>query len=157
MLWLVGSWLVNSTPCPAWIATTRVAADYYKPMSRLLADDEFRRVTTAGFTARQVKQLRASRRRVYGQYLTELQGDFRALHQEARILLRDSNEDRPDLAVELVRQYADFHYRLAFAHCALAADAFGWRAGDVKALIEPLRWMNQQVELLRTPALGLVS
>ena len=25
---------------------------------------------------------------------------------------------------------------------------------DVKALIEPLRWMNQQVELLRTPALA---
>jgi hypothetical protein len=105
------------------IAMDRMAGDYYKPMSRLLSEDEFRRVTTAGFSPGQVKQLRASRRRVFRQYLVELQGDFRALHREARTILRDTNEDRPDLAVELIRQYAGFHYRVATAHCLLAADS----------------------------------
>jgi hypothetical protein len=132
-------------------AIGRVSSDYYKPMSRLLADEEFRRVTTAGFTARQVKQLRASRRRVFRQYLIELQGDFRALHQEARIILRDSSEDRPDLAVELVRQYAAFHYLVAAAHCRLAADSLGLSPADAKSLLEPVQWMHQQVELLRMP------
>jgi len=135
-------------------ANARVAADYYKPMARLLAEDEFERLTSLGLTRRQVEHLRASRRRVFRQYLEGLQGDFRALHREARMLLRDSTEDRPDLAAELVKQYAVFQYSVALAHGRLAAHSLGLQPVDTKGLLESVRWMHQQVELLRTPALS---
>jgi len=132
-------------------ANERIARDYYKPMGRLLSEEEFERLASMGFTPKQVQLLRASRRRAFVHYLTDLQADFRALHQEARVLLRDSQADRPDLAMELVRQYAGFQYSVLLAHFQLTAHALGVKPLNVKGLLEPVQWMHQQVELLRMP------
>ena len=130
-------------------ATCRISGDYYKPMARLLAEDEFGRMGAMGFTRRQVEHLRGARRRVFGEYLLELQRDFSALHQEARILLRDSSVDWPDLAVELVKHQVTFQYAVVLAHCRLTAHSLGLRPVDVRGLLESARWMEAQVEMLR--------
>ena len=131
-------------------AYNRITGDYYKPLGRLLSGD----VAEVGFTPRQAKNLRASRRRVFRSYLTELQGDFLTLHQEARILLRDSNIDRPDLAMELVKQYVGFHVTVLLAHGRLAAFGVNLQPIAVKELLASANWIHQQVEMLRVPLAG---
>jgi len=136
---------------PTDAANQRIAGGYYKPMARLLKEEEFERLASMGFTPQQVQLLRASRRRAFVHYLTDLQADFRALHQEARVLVRDSQTDRPDLAMELIRQYAGFQYCVALAHLKITAHALGVKPLNVQGLLEPVQWMQQQVELLRVP------
>src|SRR5437870_4363332 len=97
-------------------AEARVTQGYYQPMSRLLRPDEFSRMAAMGFTPKQVAQLRASRRRAFAAYLSDLQTDFRFLHREARALVRDSAVDRPELAMELLKQYAAFQYGVLLAY-----------------------------------------
>jgi hypothetical protein len=133
-------------------ANARIAGGYYKPMARLLSSQEFSELASMGFTPKQVHQLRASRRRAFRAYLLDLKADFQCLHQEARALLRDSSADRPDLALELLRQYAGFQCGILLAHGRLLADGMGIGGMDVERLLEPVQWMHQQVELLRATA-----
>jgi hypothetical protein len=132
-------------------AEERVTEGYYLPMARLLQPDEFSRMSAMGFTPKQVTQLRASRRRAFAAYLSDLQTDFRFLHREARSLVRDSAVDRPDLAMELLKQYASFQYAVLLAYARLAVHSVGMESIDTKALLEPAQWMQQHIELLRTP------
>jgi hypothetical protein len=132
-------------------ANERVSSGYYKPMARLLAED-LKSLESAGFTPRQIRQLRASRRRAFRTYLSDLQSDFRALHGEARLMARDAAADQTDLPVELVKVAVAFHYSVLRAHTQLAAHSVGLRAPDAARLLQPAEWMRQHAELLRMPA-----
>ena len=149
------AWVASKLKAPAGAdadaADERVAGGYYKPMSRLLIED-LSGLQANGFTARQIRQLRASRRRAFRSYLTDLQADFRALHTEARIMARDSAAGRADLPAELVKIYFSFQVSVLAAHGKLVAHSLGVQPAETAASLVPAEWMRQHVELLRVPS-----
>jgi len=97
----------------------RFSLDRYRPMGRLLADADFEFLARCGQAGMQIaRDLRSARRRIFRTYLRDLARDFHRLHGAAKLLLLQSQEDRPDLALLLVKQ------RLVFALAMLAVE---WR------------------------------
>jgi hypothetical protein len=86
-----------------------LSPEHYRPMLRLLdrADFEFIR-SQPGCTRRTLAVLRRQRVQVFRGYLNELSRDFGRTCAAVRILLAQSNTDRPDLASTLVRSQLTF-------------------------------------------------
>jgi hypothetical protein len=110
-------------PTSDWIGD--LSAGRYRPMLRLPGTDDTRFLRKEGCTARQLRAFRASRTEIIRGYLTLLQSDFGRITMAIRVLMVQSQQDRPDLALLLVRQKITF--RLAFA--AIYLQLYGYRWG----------------------------
>src|SRR5450756_22796 len=92
-----------------------LSADRYRPMMRLLdsRDVEFLR-SEAGFTPKMESKLRAQRCQIFRGYLRCLDMDFQRVCMALKLVLVQSEQDRPDLSAVLV------HHRIMFASGLLA-------------------------------------
>ena len=96
----------------------------YRPMERLATRDDLVFLSSVpGFDLRRVGALRAERKRIFSRYLQNLETDFSQMHLLARMLLVASQEDRPELASELMRQ------QWAFRKAALRIRLRLWMPG----------------------------
>jgi hypothetical protein len=136
----------QSVPDPAWIQT--FSADRYRPMLRLLAEDDYEFLTAMGTDSSTVRHLRAERRRIFRLYLNNLVRDFGRLHRAARILVLESELERSEVAARLVRIRFDFFLAVCAIRCRLVLHAAGLGAVDVRRLIEALECMRSDVRTL---------
>jgi hypothetical protein len=109
---------------------SEISAERYRPMLRLLSDDDLRFLSMQpGFTGRMASELRRQRCQIFRGYLRCLQGDFRRITMALRILLLQSKYDRPDLASVLVQSELRFLKGIALARVELTL--FSWGIGTV--------------------------
>ena len=120
----------------------------YRPMARLLASEELAFLEAQpGYRPAISRQWKAERRRIFRLYLTELKGDFRALHAQARRLVANAGGDSQDLVTTLMRQRWFFLRATSQLEFRLAMVAIGIGQVDVGPLLELLETMR--VDLTR--------
>jgi hypothetical protein len=126
----------RSLPVTAeWIAD--LSTDRYRPMMRLLdsGDLEFLR-SQAGFTPKMESKLRAQRCQIFRGYLRCLEMDFKRVCTALKLVLVQSEQDRPDLAAVLVHHQIMFSSGLLAAHFRLFLYRWGICTVDATALVQ---------------------
>jgi len=121
----------RSLPVTAeWI--DELSTDRYRPMRRLLdaRDIQFLR-SQAGFTPKMESKLRAQRCRIFRGYLRCLDMDFQRVCTALKLVLVQSEQDRPDLSTVLLHNQILFAAGLLAAHLRLIL--YGWGICTVDA------------------------
>ena len=98
----------HSLPVTAeWI--DELSIDRYRPMMRLLDSREIKFLAAQPGSSRRIeRELRIHRCQLFRAYLQCLQRDFARVCTAIRILMAQSQQDRPDLALILVRHQLMF-------------------------------------------------
>ncbi len=136
----------------------RVSGARYRPMERLLdpAEEAWLRRRAADRSA--MRRFRAERRRLFRAYLRGLESDFRKLSAAVKLLLVEAGEDRPELAVALLKRQATFTLGLAGVRFRLALHAAGLGTVDVRELVTALDALRAEAgRLVPAPAAAPAS
>ena len=120
-------------PDPAWLETFSAAR--YRPMLRLLAENDYEFMLANGADPAVVRRLRTERRRIFRTYLKNLVRDFDRVHRAARIALLESEQDQPELAARLIRVRFEFQLAVFAVRARLALHTVGIGAVDVQRLL----------------------
>lgn len=141
-----------------WKRVQAFRGDSYRPLARLLSGDDYLFLQRLpGYQPSIATQLRRERRRIQRRFLNRLEKDFTQLHLVARTLVRDQEQDRPELVLALVRTGAEFRWnlfriRLGLALEPLGVPAFTLRPADTERLVDAAIWMQAQIKFLYAPA-----
>lgn len=138
---------------PQWIA--ELSVDRYRPMLRLLdeADLKFLR-SQPGFDSGMEAKLRAQRCQIFRGYLRGLETDFRRVCTAVKLLMLQSELDRPDLASVLMQQQASFALGMAVANVRLVLYRWGIASVDVSDLVKRFDAMRVELWNLAPSAMG---
>jgi hypothetical protein len=100
----------QSLPVTAeWI--DELSLERYRPMLRLLSENDTQYLREReGYSRHQARAYRSARCQIIRGYLNWLENDFARIAMALRILMVQSNQDRPDLAILLIRHKIVFHY-----------------------------------------------
>ncbi|MCU1257240.1 MAG: hypothetical protein JWO80_125 [Bryobacterales bacterium] len=122
----------------------------YKPMERLLRNEDFLFLAACGVNWRDIRRARSQRRGIFRQYLRSLSVDFGRIAGSLRLAMVDSNKPRPDLATALFRARMVFAYAVVMMEVRLSLHAIGWTgvAFNVQPLIAALENMREQYEAM---------
>jgi hypothetical protein len=145
----------QSLPVTAeWISD--LSTERYKPMLRLLdsADIEFLR-QQAGYTRDMENKLRAQRCQVFRGYFRCLTSDFQRVCMALKIVMAQSEQDRPDLAGILMHQQMLFVSGMLSVHCRLALYRWGICSVDVTSMVKIFDGMR--IELCNMVPAGVES
>lgn len=143
-----------------WKCIQSFRGEFYRPLERLLSPDDYAFLQgQSGYQPALADKLRRERRQIFRGYLTRLERDFTQLHLLARTLVRDQEQDRPELAVALVRTGVEFRWnvwkiRLRLLLQASNLDVAALRPADAKGLVDAAIWMQAQIRLLHAPMAG---
>jgi len=97
-----------------------LSVERYRPMLRLLSQEDLRYLAAQpGFTPAMGRRFRAQRCQIFRGYLRWLQSDFQRVCTAIRVLMLQSQHDRPDLASILLRQQTMFALGLVGIHFRL--------------------------------------
>jgi len=130
----------------------------YRPMERLLREDDFRFLCAQpGFSARIGRRFRTERRRIFRAYLRSLSTDFSRVSSACQMLVIHAAEDRGDLAQGIIRQRALFTLGMFAVQGRLLLHAAGVGTVDVRGLVESLETMQGQIQMLLTPPQAAMS
>jgi len=135
----------HSLPVTAeWISD--LSTERYKPMLRLLdsADIEFLR-SQPGYTRDMESKLRAQRCQVFRGYLRCLTSDFQRVCMALKIVMAQSEQDRPDLAGTLLHQQVLFASGMLGVQCRLALYRWGVCSVDVTDLVRTFDGMRVEL------------
>jgi hypothetical protein len=127
-----------------------VALDRYRPMLRLLSNDDLAFVAA---NSKMQRDLRARRRNLFRGYLDCLTRDYAHLLARVRLAMVHSGVDRPDLARALARNRALFAIAICKVEFRLALHATGIGNVDISGLVEALETLRSQVNVLSTSPL----
>src|ERR1035437_2952352 len=109
-----------------------LSTDRYRPMMRLLDPREIEFLCTqAGFTSKMESRVRAQRCQIYRGYLQCLNMDFQRVCTALKLVLVQSEQDRPDLSSILLHNQILFATGLLAVHFRLLL--YGWGIGTVDA------------------------
>jgi hypothetical protein len=138
---------------PHWIA--ELSVERYKPMLRLLdeRDLEFLRAQP-GFSRGMEAKLRAQRCQVFRDYLRGLEADFRRVCTAVKLLMLQSQFDRPDLASVLVQHQVSFALGVAVVKMRLVFFRWGFSGVDVSDLVKSFDAMRVELKSLAPAAMG---
>ena len=129
-----------------------LSLEKYRPMERLLQEDDFRFLAAQpGFSPQLGRRFRTERRRIFRSYLRNLRRDFSRLSSAFRILIVHSVEDRGDLAKSLMRMRIMFAVGMLAVEGRLLMHAAGVGAVNVSGLVASLDTMQAQMRLMLTP------
>jgi hypothetical protein len=150
---------LSARPSAGMPADVRLAppSGKYRPMARLLHEDDFRYLSAQpGYSPQLGRRLRSQRRRIFRGYLRSLRRDFANISMALRTLILHSAEDRSDLAAALVRQRLLFAAGMLAVEGRLLLHAAGINtvAVDVRGLVESLETMQAQMGQLLMPAVA---
>lgn len=122
--------------------------DRYRPMSRLLAPEDFDFLASQpGFRPEMARKLRSQRRRVLRMYLRELSKDFARLHRRARRLMANAPEEHHDLVGILMRQRLVFYRARLGVEVRLALDWLLPGTVDLRPLLGALEYFQAELQL----------
>jgi hypothetical protein len=127
-----------------------VAADHYRPMLRLLSDDDLAFVPP---DKRVQRAFRARRRDLFRGYLHCLTRDYAHLLAEIRQAMVQSGMDRPDLARALVTNRMLLAIAICKVEFRLTLHATGSGNVDVSGLVGALEALRGQARVLSTASL----
>ena len=130
-----------------WI--DQLSADRYRPMLRLLdgSDLEFLR-SQPGCNPRMLSRLRKQRCQIFRGYLKSLNTDFQRVCAVLRVLMLQSQYDRPDLASALLRARLDFTKGMLVVHFRLSLYRLGLAGVDVSGLVKLFDGMRVELRTL---------
>jgi hypothetical protein len=126
----------HSLPVTAeWISDLNT--EQYKPMMRLLdsADIEFLR-SQPGYTREMESKLRQQRCQVFRGYLRCLNSDFQRVCMALKLVMAQSQQDRPDLAGVLMHQQLLFASGMISIQCRLVLYRLGVCQVDVTGMVK---------------------
>ncbi len=127
-----------------WINDLSIAR--YRPMERLLAEDDFRFLASQpGVDKRMLRRLRSERRKVFREYLACLSRDFSLVGAALRLMMMCSAQDRPDLAGILYKQQALFAVGMLAIQGRLLLHACGLGTVDVRGLVRSMEFMRLEL------------
>lgn len=134
-LLLRGLFAQANEPAPdvSWLQNFTAAR--YRPMLRLLADDDYEFMIASGADPAVIRRLRSERRRIFRAYLNNLVRDFDRIHRAARILVAESEVDQPEVAARLLRIRWEFQFAVMAVRTRLALHTVGIGAVDVRRLL----------------------
>lgn len=122
-----------------------ISADRYRPMLRLLSDDDLNFVAA---NASLHRTLRARRRELFRTYLRCLARDYAHLLAGVRYVMVQSGLDRPDLARALAKNRTLFVLAIYKVEFRLALHAVGMGKVEISGLVEALESLRSQVSML---------
>lgn len=140
-----------------WTRIQSFRGESYRPLERLLAPEDYQFLRRQpGYQPALAGKLRRERREIFRGYLRRLENDFRQLHMLARKLVRDQAQDRPDLAMALLKTDVEFRWNLMQIRVRLLLQAANIEVGalrpaDAKGLVDAAVWMQAQIRLLHAP------
>lgn len=126
-------------------------ADRYRPMLRLLSDDDLAFISA---NKKLQRKLRAKRRQLFRGYLRCLTRDYRQLLAGVRQAMVQSGVDRPDLAWALAKNRILFAAAICKIEFRLALHATGMGAVDVSGLVDAVEALRGQVSVLSAAPLS---
>lgn len=124
-----------------------LAADRYRPMLRLLSDDDLEFVSG---NSKLRHSLRARRRELFRGYLRCLTRDYGRLLAGLRLAVIQSGSDRPDLFRALAKNRMLFALAICKIELRLAIHATGIGSVEISGLVEALEALRTQVQVLST-------
>jgi hypothetical protein len=122
-----------------------VSADRYRPMLRLLSDEDLAFVSV---NAQLTRTLRARRRELFRSYLNCLTRDYAHLLAGVRAVMTQSGVDRPELARALAKNRILFAVAICKVEMRLTLHAAGVGKVDVSALVGAMEALSNQVRTL---------
>lgn len=118
----------------------------YRAMQRLLGGEDYEFLRNQpGFSPKVAGRFRTNRRRVLRLYLADLGRDFENIYAVAKLCLLHSAEDKPGLALALLRQKWTFNYAITLAHVRLMLQPLGLGRLDTRALVDAVDAMYGQL------------
>jgi hypothetical protein len=130
------------------------AADRYRPMLRLLSNDDLAFVSA---DSKLQKALRANRRNLFRGYLRCLTRDYANLLAGVRQAMVQAATDRPDLARALAKNRMLFALAICKVEFRLALHATGACDVDISSLVEALETLGGQVRALSTASFSTAT
>jgi hypothetical protein len=126
----------RSLPVTAgWI--DELSIDRYLPMMRLLESDDIAFLRSqAGYTKKMESKLRAQRCQIFRGYLRCLDKDFKQVCMALKLVLVQSQHDRPDLSAVLLHHQAMFAYGMMAVHFRLFLYRWGICSADATQLVQ---------------------
>jgi hypothetical protein len=131
------------------VESSLLGPDRYRPMLRLLSDDDLAFVSV---DSKLHRILRARRRDLFRGYLRCLTRDYARLLAGVRQAMVHSGVDRPDLARALAKNRTLFAIAVCKVEFRLALHATGFGSVDISGLVDALEALRGQVSLLSTSA-----
>ncbi|MSV30564.1 MAG: hypothetical protein EXQ52_17745 [Bryobacterales bacterium] len=129
------------------------SAARYQPMERLLAENDYSFLAAQrGLDPKVAKRLRGDRRRIFRGYLREMHRDFARVYGMLSELMLHSTEDRPDLAVAMLRQKWSFTTALARVEVRLFVHQFGLGSIEVSELLRAMDTLSAELRHFAMPA-----
>jgi len=121
----------------------------YIPMQRLLdgADFEFL-AAQAGGNRVAAKRLRAEHRRIFSEYMRQLNADFHRLVTLANVMVVCSSQDRAELAHDIWMQRMSFYRAFCSLRIQIAMAPLGLAIPNVSTLLGTLGDMQSRVRSL---------
>ena len=137
-----------------WI--DELSLERYRPMMRLLSEDDLRFLSTQpGYNRKMAHQFRAQRCQIFRGYLRWLQGDFQRVCTAIRVLMLQSSHDRPDLASILLQQKAVFAMGMLSIHFRLFLYRWGWSGVEVDGVLRAFDSLRLELRQLVPAAAGM--
>lgn len=142
--------LTLSPPTAVDSANFEIDVLRFKPMERLLRQEDLRYLAAQGIETRSINRLRAERRAIFRKYLRSLQVDFARITAMVRLAMVESCEPRPELAATLVRARIFFAYTVVLMEARLLLHAIGWSGItiNVQPAIAALSHMRDEWETM---------
>jgi hypothetical protein len=127
----------------------KLSPERYKPMVRLLnrQDLDFLR-SQPGFTRKMERGFRRQRCEIFRGYLRQLEGDFQQVCTALKLVMVQSNADRPDLAATLLRQQMWFKAGMLAVHFRLLLHGHGIGTVEVAGLLKLFDGMRLELRSL---------
>jgi hypothetical protein len=111
-----------------------LSVERYRPMLRLLNEDDLSFLASQpGYTPQMGRRFRAQRCQIFRNYLRWLRADFERVCTALRVLMVQSQHDRPDLAAVLLQQRIAFALGLISIQFHLFLYRWGFAGVDVDA------------------------
>jgi hypothetical protein len=113
-----------------------LSLDRYRPMLRMLdgSDIAFLR-SQPGFTPDMARKLRAQRLQIFRGYLRSLETDFGRICAAIKLVMMQSQNDRPELAETLLRQQLTFACSMLSVRFHLVLYSLGMCSVEVSKLV----------------------
>jgi len=119
---------------PEWVR--EVSVERYRPLLRLLDTRDFAfLISQPGFSPDMINRLRHSRCRIFRGYLKELSADFRSLCLAIKLIMVQSEIDRPDLARFVLRSQLEFAAQMVCVHARLLLFEVGLGHVEIGSLL----------------------
>lgn len=118
-----------------WIE--ELSIERYRPMLRLFNQEDLHFLRSQpGFTPQMATKFRVQRCQLFQEYLRNLDDDFKRICMALKVLMVQSEHDRPDLASVLVRNQMTFAYGMTMVRFELVCYRYGVGTVDVTGLVK---------------------